>query len=152
MESGPDLGALGFWLFVGAAVSSYIIGEAIKAKSFHRLIETSIEKTGSIDPKLAELLDKEIERKTGGEGFAWEREPGAGRKLASGMVGVVGFFFAFIAFAGSMSVAGRAAGSISVPTVLIGVGVGAGVLGFFGLIAWLIWPKSKPSSDSEPRV
>ncbi len=150
MESELDLGALGFWLFLAAVISVWMITEAMKQKSMLQLMEKSIEKTGAIDPKLAELLDKEMARKAEGDGFAWERQPGAGRKLVSGIVAIVGFFFTFIAFAAAMSVGIRAAGHASLAGVLVAVGVGAGVLGFFGLIAWLIWPKAKKASVSEP--
>ena len=152
MENQPDLAALGFWLFMAAVVASSIIAGAMKERSLHRLIETSIEKTGAIDPKVAELLDLEIRRRAQAEILGRPGSSGWVRKILSITVGLLGLPFGLFAvpivvrpFTGP--------GSRPDPAVILtALGAGAAVFGLFVLMAWLIWPKPKTSSQSEPQV
>jgi hypothetical protein len=147
-----DLGALGFWLFLAAVVASSIIASAMKEKSLHRLIETSIDKTGAIDPKLAELLESEIQRKARAEVLGRPDSSGWVRKVLSVVVGFLGLPFGLF----TVPIVVRpftGAASRPDPGVILGaLGAGAAVFALFVLMAWLIWPKSKRSSDSEPRL
>ena len=54
-----DLGALGFWLAVGAIVVASIIAPKLEERERLRVLRAALEKNGTIDPQLLETFEKE---------------------------------------------------------------------------------------------
>lgn len=165
MEAELDLGELGFWLFLAAVSVAFILSGAKKERSLHRLIEASIAKTGTIDPRLADLLEKEIARKAANDAHWWGAPScgsgvgGSVRKIVSTLIASAGALMGFLVFVAIIArsrkgsdLAAQGADIDPIMPVLIAVGMGAAIAGLFGLIAWLIWPKKKKTIDSEPLV
>lgn len=159
MEDGLDLGSLGFWLFLASVAVALIIAGAMKHRAMLRLIETSIEKTGTVDPRLAELLEREIARQEHKDARMWgvpHGGRGSERKTIAVALACFGSFFGFIIFAIIISQyvrdGARLADESLIGGLLFAIGIGVSIAGAFGLLAWLIWPKAKKTSQDEPLV
>lgn len=136
-----DLGAVAFWLALGAFLTAGALSGWLREKEIQKTIRAMIEKDGKID---ADALDRI--RKHNLESQAMENAYWGGG--ITGMQALAGAVFVLMAMLGIVALFYflRDGGGTREPDFLMGAGVFVGCVAVGGIASWLIGRKANPNA------
>ena len=135
-----DLGAVAFWLAVGAFLTAGALSGWLREKEIQKTIRAMIEKDGKIDAETLEQIRKHDKETQAAEMAYW----GGG---ITGMQALAGAIFALAVLLGIVSLFYFLKDSDGRPeTFYLAAGVFAACVGVGGLAAWLIGRKANPNA------
>src|SRR5262245_49662407 len=147
-----DLGALGFWLFLGMIIAAGTLSEGFKARDKERERQATLRALLGKDEKtvtevLAYLREKDaaelkLQRQLSGLDWRWSSGTKAVAKGILAFVGVIATGF----FAGLVLHYGFFRGSESAIPFIAMFGIWAAA----PIIAWRVWRSSKQRNDAHP--
>src|SRR5262245_47256772 len=147
-----DLGALGFWLFLGMLLAAGTVTEGLKARDKERERQATLRALLDKDEKtvtevLAYLREKdaaELKFQRQMSGLEWRWSPGT-RAVAMGILAFVGVIATGF-FAGAALQFGFLRDSKSAIPVIAMFGIWAAA----PIVAWRVWRSRKPRHDAPP--